>query len=140
MKRTLSLTSTGPTVILLGLLSLVLLQACQSPINQEVKVTCGPSGSMGGDGESGGGIGCGKTDVALHSLAPLNAIVIDDAGVPVAGGQLPVGAKCDWVPTPGASNRICTTPGQPRCSYVPNSTCHPTYNLTTKRCDCGCFP
>jgi hypothetical protein len=136
MKRSLSLARTGLTMTLLGLLSLVLLQACHSPISQEVKVTCGPSGSMNGDG--GPGIGCAKTDVAVHYTVPLDAIVVNDSGVST-GELLPAGAKCDWVPPAGQSNRICANPGAGRCSLVPNATCHTTYNKTNKRCDCGCF-
>jgi hypothetical protein len=115
-------------VLLVGFL---LLQGCHSPISQSVVVSCGPGGQMK---EEGPGAPCNTTDVAVGTLAPSNAIVINNSGP--TGEQLPSGAKCDWT---GGQNKICTNPGQANCSFYPNRTCKTTWHKDTKRCACACM-
>jgi hypothetical protein len=117
---------------LFAIASVLLLQACHSPINQSVFVACGPGTGTPPDG--GPGAPCQTTDVAVGTAAPSNAIVVSNSGP--TGEQLPSDATCSWT---GGQNKICSNPGQPNCSFYPNRTCKTTWHKDTKRCACACM-
>jgi hypothetical protein len=134
MKQLSSITGMVRCVMLLGVASLILLQACHSPISQSVVLSCGP----GGPTEGGPGLPCGETNVAVGSAAPSNSVVVDNANVPTGESlaDIPGIETCSWT---GGQNTKCTQPGQPNCSFYPNRTCKTTWNKVTKRCDCACL-
>jgi len=133
MKQLLSLIRTGAPMMLLSVLSLVLLQACEL-LHTEVIVDCGANKAMGNNGV---GTTCQKLNVALHSAVQPNSVAVDSSTPPKLSGQtIPANSKCDWT---GGQNKKCAAPGTPNCNLDPNATCHDTYNLSTKRCDCLCL-
>ena len=133
MEKSRTLSGTGASVLLLSIFSLVLLQACHSPIYTEVKVDCSP----GRNGDPGPGAPCVKDPVAVNSPVQPNAIAVDTATPPKPTGQsIPANSLCTWT---GGQNKKCRAPGTPNCSFSPNKTCHDTYNLSSGKCECGCF-
>lgn len=134
MKKVRTLSGTGVSVILLSIFSLLLLQACHSPIyNTEVKVDCSP----GGTGDPGPGAPCVKDPVALDSPVQPNAIAVNNATPPQPSGEtIPANSKCTWT---GGQNKKCRAPGTPNCSFSAGKTCRDTYNIASGKCECGCF-
>jgi hypothetical protein len=132
MKESLTLTGASTNVMLLGVLSLVLLQACQ-PINTVVSVDCRAGESRGTDDGPGGP--CQKTTALVGSAIKSNTLAVNTSNQPT-NEQIPIGSKCDWT---GGQNYNCSSPGAPSCSFYPNATCHDTYILSLKKCGCGCF-
>lgn len=135
MKKPRTLTGTGANAILLSILSLVLLQACEL-MHTEVRIDCGSETTgKGGEPQPGPGGPCVKDPVSVGSPFQTNAIAVNNSNQPT-GEQIPEGSKCDWT---GGQNKKCRAPGTANCSFYPNATCRDTYNLSIKKCECGCF-
>lgn len=133
MEKSRTLSGTGASVILLSILSLVLLQACHSPIYTEVKVDCAPGRAP----DDGPGAPCVKDPVLVGSNVQPNAIAVDAATPPKPTGEsIPANSLCTWN---GGQNKKCRAPGTPNCSFSANKTCRDTYNLLSGKCECGCF-
>lgn len=115
----------------------IALQGCHSPITQSVVVQACGAGQPGGP-EGPPEAPCLKTDVAINSDVPADAIVINNSGQPTGDtlASLPGTEKCTWA---GGQNKKCTNPGQPSCSFYPNRTCKTTWNKDNGRCDCACM-
>ena len=140
MKQLLSLIRAGAPMMLLSVLSLVVLQACHSPIYQEVRVDCGGVGSRSNGVDSPPGTSCFKSPypAGTHPLAERDSIVVATVnGVPntPTNELLPPTATCNY----NGTNNKCTIPGQQNCSLDSAMTCHDTWNKTNYKCDCLCL-
>jgi hypothetical protein len=120
----------------ISLAFVITLQGCHSPITHSVVVqACGP----GQPPEHGGPEApCLKTDVAVNTDVPADAVVINNSGLPTGDtlASLPGTEKCTWA---GGQNKKCTNPGQPSCLLGTNRTCKTTWNKDNGRCDCACL-